>query len=476
MAAENDFSGVLPDTLNSLSNLETLSLRQTTSSSGIGGPLLPLTNLIQLTSLQLDDNALTGELPDNLLGSTLRGSSDRIELLLSNNLFEGTVPSGWASRFGRLVVDLSGNEITGIGNGLCNENDWMDGTVGRFQCDAILCRKGTYNEFGKQSSVAGDCRPCSQAKFLGARECANDSLDVDGEIDILGELFASTHGNNWNNSAGWQSTEDYCGWFGVGCNANGEVVKISLGENGLTGTPSSSIFKLPSLRELNLEHNEIDFSFDGISQATSLAVLRLSGINLNSVVGIGEASNLIELHLTDNDLTGSIPEELFELTNLRQLFLNYNNLEGRISASISALRNLEELFLFHNRLLGQLPAALGSLSNLRTLALSENNFDGTLPPELNDLSKLEVLAIQREGGTDSTTVGNVGVNQEGSDDEGPGLSKLKFCRAVHLIPSNDALTSPSIVHTFSGATPCVRKAFAAETTLPRYQQPFWEYS
>jgi hypothetical protein len=26
--------------------------------------------------------------------------------------------------------------------------------------------------------------------------------------------------------------------------------------------------------------------------------------------------------------------------------------------------------------------------------------------------------------------------------------KLRFCRAVHLIPSNDALTSSSIVHTF----------------------------
>jgi hypothetical protein len=33
-----------------------------------------------------------------------------------------------------------------------------------------------------------------------------------------------------------------------------------------------------------------------------------------------------------------------------------------------------------------------------------------------------------------------------------GQIKVKFCRAVHLIPYNDALTSSSIVHTFSDAS------------------------
>jgi hypothetical protein len=186
--------------------------------------------------------------------------------------------------------------------------------------------------------------------------------------------------------------------------------------------PPSSIFKLSALRELSLERNEINFSFDGISQATSLRVLYLSGINLDTVDGIGAAQGLVELHLTENDLQGSISDEILQLTNLRQLFLNYNKLKGRIPASISSLQKLEELFLFHNRLGGQIPAAIGSLKNLRTLALSENNFEGTLPPELGDLSSLKILAIQREGGTNGTISGNVGVDQGASDDVGPGLT------------------------------------------------------
>jgi len=47
---------------------------------------------------------------------------------------------------------------------------------------------------------------------------------------------------------------------------------------------------------------------------------------------------------------------------------------------------------------------------------------GDLPPALEDLVALEVLALQREGGTDSSVQGNVGVNQGESEDKGPGLT------------------------------------------------------
>ena len=134
--------------------------------------------------------------------------------------------------------------------------------------------------------------------------------------------------------------------FGISCSSSGQVIKINLESNGLIGTPPSSLFKLTSLNELNLSQNQIHFYFEGIEQATSLVTLKLAGTNLNSIGGISRAANLVELHLTDNDLEGDFPVELLTLSNLRLLYMNYNALEGRIPAGISSLRNLEELFLF----------------------------------------------------------------------------------------------------------------------------------
>ena len=95
------------------------------------------------------------------------------------------------------------------------------------------------------------------------------------------------------------------------------------------------------------------------------------------------------------------------------------------------MSNLEDLYLFHNRLTGQLPAALGSLVRLHVLALFESNFPGSPPVQLNDLVNLEVLAIQREGGTEE---GTMNINQGASQDNGAVISGplLSFDRMPNL--------------------------------------------
>ena len=420
LAAENRFSGPLPVALNNLVELETISLHQTASDAALTGTLLSFRELEQLTSLQLDGNALTGDLPGDFLENTRRGD-DRIEIYLADNKFSGVVPSQWTSRFRQLMLDLTGNEIRGFGShSFCTQNDWMDQAVTKFACDAILCPAGTYNALGRRTTAAMPCETCDEASFYGSKTCGSDAGDDDSTLALLRRLFASTNGNTWKRNDGWGTSSDYCSFFGVVCNAAGDVVKIDLAQNLLTGTPTTDIYKLSSLQELNLETNEISLAFDGIEQATSLSTLILSGTGLEAVAGIEKAQSLMELHLTDNKLK-AFPSEILALTGLRKLFLNFNHIAGPIPAEISTLSNLEALYLFHNRLTGQLPAALGSLISLSALALSENNFSGTLPEQLNDLTNLELLAIQREGGTDKTQPGNVGVNQGRSQDEGPGI-------------------------------------------------------
>ncbi|CAB9517668.1 LRR receptor-like serine threonine-protein kinase [Seminavis robusta] len=443
VGSDNDFSGSLPESLGLLTRLESISLHQTNSANGIGGTLPAFRNLGQLTSLQLDSNNLEGNLPEDFLRNTERGDSDEIEVRLNDNKIGGTVPDAWASRFATLFIDLSGNRISGIDSSLCSSNEWNRGMVESYSCDGILCPPGKFNEFGRQTGIQAVCRSCSHpgsVQYYGAKSCddsENIAVQESSEFGYLKKFYDSTNGNNWKNRGGWMVSSNPCdNWYGIQCDNDGKVVSIQLESNGLTGTPSLDIFKLPMLESLSLKDNQVAFSFEHISQATSLTVLQLSGTNLDSVAGISKASSLTELHLTDNSLGGTLSTEILQLTNLRKLYMNFNQLTGAIPPGISALANLEELFLFSNRLNGQLPASIGLLTHLKRLSLAENSFSGTLPPELNDLSNLEVLSIQREGGTEDA---NVGINQGTHNDGGPGifgplppLDNLKQLRKLYL--------------------------------------------
>ncbi|CAI7836027.1 unnamed protein product [Closterium sp. NIES-54] len=65
--------------------------------------------------------------------------------------------------------------------------------------------------------------------------------------------------------------------------------------------------------------------------------------------------------LSNNVLTGSIPNSISSLTALYILYLSYNNLTGSIPNSISSLVNLKFLDLSNNALTGSIPNSISSL-------------------------------------------------------------------------------------------------------------------
>jgi hypothetical protein len=42
----------------------------------------------------------------------------------------------------------------------------------------------------------------------------------------LMDLYTSTNGGSWVNSAGWGTTGSFCGWFGVACDGAGRVTTL----------------------------------------------------------------------------------------------------------------------------------------------------------------------------------------------------------------------------------------------------------
>ncbi|MFA4931040.1 MAG: leucine-rich repeat domain-containing protein [Patescibacteria group bacterium] len=101
--------------------------------------------------------------------------------------------------------------------------------------------------------------------------------------------------------------------------------------------------------------------------------LDLSNQNLSQVPAyVFDRTNLEELNISHNRLTGAIPAEIRQLKNLRILDASDNQMTG-VPAEIGQLNNLEKLDLSNNQLTG-LPYELGNLSNLKILDLSGNNY------------------------------------------------------------------------------------------------------
>ena len=104
--------------------------------------------------------------------------------------------------------------------------------------------------------------------------------------------------------------------------------------------------------------------------------------------------NVLELDLSRNKLTGTIPAEVWTLTQqLTQLFLNNNQLSGTIPAAAGDLKNLIHLYLHDNKLSGAIPMELGSLPEILHLDLHKNDLNGAIPKALGELANLTILRL-----------------------------------------------------------------------------------
>ncbi|OEU20277.1 L domain-like protein, partial [Fragilariopsis cylindrus CCMP1102] len=95
---------------------------------------------------------------------------------------------------------------------------------------------------------------------------------------------------------------------------------------------------------------------------------------------------LLKLDLSNNNLVGTIPEELYKLTNIQKVYLFKNNLTGTISSQIGNLDSITHFHLSHNNLIGNIPNELKSDNNgirpLEYFNVYSNQLTGTIPDDL----------------------------------------------------------------------------------------------
>lgn len=88
---------------------------------------------------------------------------------------------------------------------------------------------------------------------------------------------------------------------------------------------------------------------------------------------------MVQLDLSKNQLGGQIPESIGHMTHLNFLLLQENVLSGKIPPSIGSMVMAEMIFLSHNKLEGLLPENLGHIEKLRELKVDHNLLSGNLP-------------------------------------------------------------------------------------------------
>lgn len=135
------------------------------------------------------------------------------------------------------------------------------------------------------------------------------------------------------------------------------------------------------------------------------------------------------LWIADNNLRGSLPEEMGMLSVVRDIAIMKNpNLKGELPSHLGDLTNTVSLNFQGNGFEGPIPSEIAGMSSLRWLYLNNNQLESTIPLELARMSQLAYLWLQ-----DNQLSGSLD----------PKLFENKgFRQLQELLLHNNALTGP----------------------------------
>ncbi|TPX30446.1 hypothetical protein SmJEL517_g06007 [Synchytrium microbalum] len=131
---------------------------------------------------------------------------------------------------------------------------------------------------------------------------------------------------------------------------------------GCHGTFFPSLNAFPWLEWLNIQNCQllsVNIPFESIgSSVSALRFLILSGLGMTGSITDDLANNLFrveQVDLSNNMLSGSIPDSMGSISTLRDLDLHNNSLSGSVPSSFARLSNLMIMELQQNQISGSLP-------------------------------------------------------------------------------------------------------------------------
>ena len=200
---------------------------------------------------------------------------------------------------------------------------------------------------------------------------------LEADRAALVAIYDATGGASWTNNEHWKTTRPVGDWHGV----------------TTTWDPGAQEFRVTRVL---LRRNNLSGSLPPeVFNLTQLQHLYLEGNHLSGSIpsGVDNLTRLEVLSIHDNALTGSIPSEVGNLTGLTQILLSNNQLSGSIPSTLGNLTDLTELHLQDNRLSGSIPSGVGNLTRLRILFLYNNELTGPIPATVGNITNLEELDL-----------------------------------------------------------------------------------
>ncbi|GKZ00842.1 hypothetical protein MPSEU_001035900 [Mayamaea pseudoterrestris] len=251
----------------------------------------------------------------------------------------------------------------------------------------------------------------------------------------LGVLYFSTDGYNWANATSWLSSDDLCLWFSSTnlntnnypndrvlnysdyvdyCRDTGYLSELRLGANNLKGTLPLEIALLTKLTTLSLNYNALTGPIPTtFNQLTRLRTFDCYECNLQAnFTNMMERwsksmQQLVNLRLPRNQLRGTFPLAMTKFTRLNDIRLYDNQLSGSIADELWSMEQVAHWKINGNQMTGTIPTILGRMTNLRSLRLDENLMHGSIPNQIGGATSLREFGLKYNefSGSIPTTLG-----------------------------------------------------------------------
>ncbi|KAM5583138.1 hypothetical protein ABKV19_003180 [Rosa sericea] len=176
---------------------------------------------------------------------------------------------------------------------------------------------------------------------------------------------------------------------------------LNLSHNSLYGSLDQTAFFLSfnNLEILDLSYNLLFGGLPFSLPFTHIRTLDLSNNNFHGAIPSStfqQAWNLTSFNVSNNSFTGSIPSSYICLHSnplVKQLDFSFNKFNGNISPGLGKCSNLKVFRAGHNNLSGLLPEDIYNATKLEEIALPLSSLYGTISERITNLSHLKILGL-----------------------------------------------------------------------------------
>jgi Leucine-rich repeat (LRR) protein len=434
----NKLTGNIPDEVYDLAKLQYLYFQN----DNITGALSPkLGQLTELTELYVDRNAnMTGGIPKEIgnlkklsrinisqsgIGGEIPAELGQCESLLQFMAFKtnlsGELPDIWDMPVLQTVMLHTNPGLTGnLPNSLSKLKPIVKGTtvtapsLQLYGCSftgtipdsfAELHEKTkqVYVEKNKMSgviSLAVQAHPnFSSWRYDPQQEGYGLTLEEVNyrQVDSLAlvAVYNASDGANWAKNK-WDLSKPMTEWPAVTLNEDGRVSALKLSTSGVITkewTLPAEIGNLTELTDLRINSNKLTGEIpETVYDLVKLEYLYFQNDNLTGALSpkLGQLTELIQLYVDRNtNMTGGIPKEIGNLKKLERINISQSGIGGEIPAELGQCESLLQFMAYNTKISGELPD-IWDMPVLQTVMLHTNpGLTGNLP---NSLSKLKSLS------------------------------------------------------------------------------------